>query len=89
VTSLATYELESAATDRVDWAEANGKTIHLLGALGEYGSVLSELKKSRRDGDRNPRSHGTSDRARPRVATDEACHCGHDKRMSLVRSRAV
>ena len=51
MTFLSRYQEVSATTDQVDSTDTLQSTIYLLGVLGEYGTLLSEIKKYRRDGD--------------------------------------
>ena len=51
MTFLSRYQKISATTDQIDSTDTRQSTIYLLGVLGEYGTLLSEIKKYRRDGD--------------------------------------
>ena len=49
--TLAEFEERARASDRIDWSTRGTRAVSLMGALGEFGSVLSEVKKKRRDGE--------------------------------------
>src|ERR1700684_1673046 len=48
--NLNEYQKHAFATARIDWADAAKRHIPAFGAIGELGSLVSELKKSLRDG---------------------------------------
>ena len=48
--NLAEYQREAFKSARIDWADATKRHIPAFGAIGELGSLVSELKKSLRDG---------------------------------------
>ena len=49
MTSLADFQELAAKADKIDWTTREQRAVALMGALGEYGSVVAELKKRRRD----------------------------------------
>jgi NTP pyrophosphatase (non-canonical NTP hydrolase) len=48
--NLIEYQQRARATARVDWASTDGRQVPVLGLVGEFGSIASEIKKSIRDG---------------------------------------
>ncbi len=48
--NLNTYQKRAFATARIDWKDPAKRHIPAFGAIGELGSLVSELKKSLRDG---------------------------------------
>lgn len=48
--NLEEYQRRARATARIDWSSESGRQIPVLGLVGEFGSVASEIKKSIRDG---------------------------------------
>jgi hypothetical protein len=48
--NLAQYQKAAFRTARIDWADPEKRHIPAFGAIGELGSLVSELKKSLRDG---------------------------------------
>ncbi len=48
--NLNEYQIEAFKSARIDWADATKRHIPAFGAIGELGSLVSELKKSLRDG---------------------------------------
>jgi NTP pyrophosphatase (non-canonical NTP hydrolase) len=49
VISLRQYQTRANVYDRIDWTTRWKRAVALMGALGEFGSVISEVKKNRRD----------------------------------------
>lgn len=48
--TLAEYQKKAFLTAQIDWADGAKRHIPAFGAIGELGSLVSELKKSLRDG---------------------------------------
>jgi hypothetical protein len=48
--NLNNYQKRAFATARIDWKDPSKRHIPAFGAIGELGSLVSELKKSLRDG---------------------------------------
>lgn len=48
--NLAEYQQRARATARIDWSSEDRRQVPVLGLVGEFGSVASEIKKSIRDG---------------------------------------
>ena len=48
--NLIEYQKQAFATAHIDWRDATKRHIPAFGAIGELGSLVSELKKSLRDG---------------------------------------
>ncbi len=48
--NLADYQQRARATARINWSDEHRRQIPVLGLIGELGSVVSEIKKSIRDG---------------------------------------
>lgn len=48
--NLAEYQRRARATAQIDWSSKHGPQVPVLGLVGEFGSVASEVKKSIRDG---------------------------------------
>ena len=48
--NLNEYQKHAFATARIDWKDASKRHIPAFGVIGELGSLVSELKKSLRDG---------------------------------------
>lgn len=48
--NLAEYQQRARATAQINWSSTDGRQVPVLGLVGEFGSVASEIKKSIRDG---------------------------------------
>jgi len=48
--NLVEYQQRARATARIEWASTDGRQVPVLGLVGEFGSIASEIKKSIRDG---------------------------------------
>ncbi|MBO6683325.1 MAG: hypothetical protein JJ925_00145, partial [Parvibaculum sp.] len=49
--NLRDYQVEAVKTAQINWDSSSQRNIPVFGVLGELGSLVSEIKKSLRDGD--------------------------------------
>jgi NTP pyrophosphatase (non-canonical NTP hydrolase) len=50
VLNLSEYQRQAFGTSKIDWANAEGRRVAILGVLGELGSIAAVMKKRIRDG---------------------------------------
>lgn len=48
--NLSEYQQQAFGTSKIDWANAEGRRVAILGVLGELGSIAAVMKKRIRDG---------------------------------------